>query len=562
MDPRNTLSGQNTELQNAIALHQNGRLAEAATQYKKLLNLFPKNPYLLSEIGIIALKMGDSEEGVRLLEKSLEVEPNQPVTCVNLGIAFSQRKQLVKALANYDRAIALKPDYLLVHFKRGELLEKLNRPEEALASYGHVLAVEPGNFSAHFKRGELFEKLNRLDEVLASFPRVLAIKQDDFLVHFKRGVLLEKFKRYEEALASFSRAVAIKPDDALAQVNYGVLLQNSKRLDEALASYNRAITVKPDYAEAYWFKSLVKLLVGDYEEGWQLHEWRWRSEGYKNLCRNFNRPLWLGEQSIEGQTLLVHAEVGLGDSIQFCRYLPMVEAVGAKIILEMPAPLVSLISTLKGNYMVVEKGSPLPYFDLHCPAMSLPLAFKTSLESIPATVPYLFADPDKQRIWRKRLGNKEKPRVGLVWSGLIRGNIDLNPAKKRSVPLQLLEPLLRLPIEFHALQKDIRPDDADALAKFRHVYTHQDKIFDFSDTAALIKEMDLVISIDTSIAHLAGALGMPIWILLPFVTDYRWTLDGTATPWYPSATLFRQSEIGEWPNVISGIIQKLEAMFL
>ncbi len=524
MNPTDSLAAQNPELQHAIALQQAGRLAEAEAQFRKLLGTYPGNPRLLTGLGTTALRMGKIEQAIRLLGASVQAEPRQPAALFNLGIAFTQKKQFDRALASYDRALAIKPDFPVAHFRRGELLERLNRPEEALASYDRAL--------------------------------------DHPLVHGKRGVLLQKFNRFDEALASFTRALAEKPDDAAMHVNCGVLLQNAKRFDEALASYDRAIVLKPDYAEAYWFKALVKLLLGDYEQGWRLHEWRWPSLGYRKLVRNFSQPLWLGEQAVAGKTLLIHAEVGLGDSIQFCRYVPMVEALGARVILEMQAPMVALAATLAGNITVVEKGRPLPEFDLHCPAMSLPLAFNTTLETVPAAVPYLHADADKQSAWRQRLGQRTKPRIGLVWSGLMRSIIDANPAKKRSIPLRLLEPLLCLPVEFHSLQKNYLPEDLDFLSKFNPIHTHQDELHDFSDTAALIREMDLVITIDTSVAHLAGALGQPLWIMLPSVTDYRWTLDGTATPWYPGATLFRQSVAGDWTEVIARVAQKAAAEIL
>jgi hypothetical protein len=266
--------------------------------------------------------------------------------------------------------------------------------------------------------------------------------------------------------------------------------------------------------------------------------------------------LWLGHQTIVGKTLLIYAEQGLGDVIQFCRYATTVEALGAKVIVEVPAPLVPLISTLKGNFTIVEQGKPLPAFDLQCPVMSLPLAFKTSVATIPAEVPYLYADSGKQKVWQERLGNKTRIRVGLVWSGTKDHKNDHN----RSIPLKLMKPLMRLPIEFHVLQKDIRSEDAVVLSQLKKMYSHQAELHDFSDTAALVQEMDLVISVDTSVAHLAGALAKSVWILLPFMPDYRWMLDRADSPWYPTATLVRQPAIGDWTSVILEITKRLETM--
>jgi hypothetical protein len=318
----------------------------------------------------------------------------------------------------------------------------------------------------------------------------------------------------------------------------------------ALLNYDQAIALTPHLTESYWNKSLIKLTLGDYELGWELYEWRWKSS-LKEYVREFSEPLWLGETSISGKTLLIYAEQGLGDVIQFCRYTRMVKDLGAKIVLEVPSSLVSLMTTLKDDIIITKRGDPFPAFDLQCPIMSLPLAFKTTVESIPADVPYLFSDPKKTL--KKCLGVKTKKRIGLVCSGAESHKEDT----KRSIPLHLFKPLLDLPFEFHLLQKEIRVTDEAFLAENSLIQTHQENLVDFSDTAALIKEMDLVISVDTSVAHLTGALGCPVWILLPWKAEWRWLLDRTDSPWYPSATLFRQPGMGDWDGVIADIYQRL-----
>jgi hypothetical protein len=238
-----------------------------------------------------------------------------------------------------------------------------------------------------------------------------------------------------------------------------------------------------------------------------------------------------------------------------------VQALGARVVLEVPAALVTLLSTLEGEVTIVEKGKNLPDFDLVCPVMSLPLALKTTLETIPATVPYLHVDQDKLKQWRQRLGTRTSPRIGLVWSGSMTNKIDLNPCCRRHIPLEQLQPLFQLPLEFHALQKDIRPEDAATLSRLGCIHTHQAELKDFSDTAALVEEMDLVISVCTSVAHLAGAMGHPTWVLLPSSPDYRWMLERTDSPWYPTVTLFRQREISDWSGVIAEVTQRLSARF-
>jgi hypothetical protein len=258
----------------------------------------------------------------------------------------------------------------------------------------------------------------------------------------------------------------------------------------------------------------------------------------------------MGEPSIGGRTLLVHAEAGMGDTIQFCRYLPMVEATGARIVFEVQSALVALVSTLECRLTLVHGGQELPHFDAHCPLMSLPLAFRTEVATIPAAVPYLYADEHKRRQWRDRLGEKRGLRVGLVWAG----NPEHGNDQNRSVALKALGPLLDLPVEFHSLQREYRDGDEAWLGRQAPlIRDHRQELNDFSDTAALAAELDLVISVDTSVAHLAGALGRPVWILLPFVPDWRWLIERTDSPWYPSATLFRQSRLGDWDSVIGKV---------
>ncbi len=408
--------------------------------------------------------------------------------------------------------------------------------------------------------GAELEKRGCLEEALECYEWAISTKTDFALAYVKTGDVLQRLCRFDQALSSYDRAILLKEDCTEALFERAALLQYLKKYDQAMDSYDRAIEINPDFATAYWGKSNLKLLLGDYEQGWQLHEWRWKIEAYRKIYGSYSAPLWLGEQPLAGKTLLIHAEAGLGDTIQYSRYVPMAEALGAQVIFEVPAPLVPLMSTLGINVKVIEQGTSLPDFDVHCPAMSLPLAFRTTLTTVPATVPYLSVDPQKTELCKQRLGNKTKPRIGIIYTGMNGRDLESNPATKRTIPLELLYPLFQLPLEFHLMQKDIRPDDTAALANIDQLQVHNKYLKDFSDTAALAQEMDLVISIDTSVAHLVAALGQPVWVLLPFSTDYRWTREGVRTPWYPSALLFRQSAIGDWSAVISDVVHQLQRL--
>lgn len=617
MKPKTPAPNQNPRIQEALALHQAGRLAEAAELMKQLLNFFPKSTQLLTHLGTLNLQQGNTEQGVRLLEKSLQITPHQPMAHLNLanglvslkrfedalvqydqaialqpspeayfnrGTALQKLDKPMEALGSFDRALTLKPDFAEAYINRGLSLQILKRTEEALMNYDRGIALKPGIAEVHFFRGNAFMELKRGEEALACFNQAISLKpayaeaynnrgavlQDmdrlgDALASYEsaiavqpsrpeaynnRGTVLRKLKRLNEALAAHDQAIALKSDFAEAHNNRGSVLQELKRFDEALAAHDRAINLNPDYVEAYWNKALLKLLMGNYQEGWRLYEWR-------SKPRHFTQPLWSGKESLEGRTLLVHSEQGFGDVIQYCRYAPLLEKRGAKVIFEAPAGLINVLSTLPGKITLVESGKPLPIFDLYCPMMSLPLAFQTTVESIPAEIPYLSADPGKKTTWRQNLGEKSAPRIGLAWSGKVLHSNDQN----RSLPMESLAPLFELPLEFHSLQKEYRKEDQAKLAKRFQLKDHHLELNDFSDTAALISEMDLIISADTSVAHLAGATGKPLWILLPYLPDYRWLLDRTDSPWYPTATLFRQPNYGDWKAVISEVVRKTQSEF-
>jgi tetratricopeptide (TPR) repeat protein len=439
----------------------------------------------------------------------------------NQGVMYEQQGVLDEAISHYQRAVELKPDFAEAHNNLGNALTSRERYKEALVCFLNTLALNPASVHACNNLGNTLTNLDRLDE----------------------------------ALAGYERAIAIDPFHPEAYNNRGKTLNDMNRHEEALASYDRALTLKPDYADANFNKGLLKLLLGNYEEGWPLYEWRRQlAQQQKNFARNFSQPLWLGDQSIANKTILLYAEQGLGDVIQFVRYAPMVEALGAKVILELPPTLVPLLRTLKGDIAVIAKGDLLPEFELHCPLMSLPLAFKTTLATIPAEVPYLAVDPHKQHEWRERLGPKLRPRVGLAWSGSDTHKHD----RHRSISLRSLAPLLRSDLEFHSLQKEVRPDDQTVLAGFTAIRTHDAYLRDFADTAALVAELDLVVTVDTAVGHLAGALGKEVWILLPYAPDSRWLMQRSDSPWYPTARLFRQSSRGHWEDVIADVCSALQ----
>lgn len=463
-----------------------------------------------------------------------------------------------EALGLLRRAAALAPDDARVHANMGSLLARLERSEEAIACYRTALGLAPEYAEAHYNLGATLAAADRHEEALASYDRALALVPRHGKALVNRGGSLSALNRHEEAIACYDRVLANDPQFAEAETNRGTALQWLNRVDEALARYDTAIAIRPQDAYAHWNKGLAALYRGDYETGWREYEWRWKKPDFAPNGRDFTEPRWTGEAEIAGKTILLFSEQGLGDTIQFCRYAALVAKLGATVLLEVQPPLKPLLKSLGGVARVFARGEPLPPFDLQCPIMSLPLAFKTDASSIPAEVPYLAPSPEKTALWRARLGPRTKPRIGLAWTG--------NPTQKndrnRSTQFARLLPLVRDPrFEFHVLQKDIRETDRAAVASVPELHIHGEALNDFDDTAALVSEMDLTISVCTSIVHLAGALAKPAWAMLTFSPDWRWLMDRADSPWYPSARLFRQRKTGDWDELVARVKAALDERF-
>jgi len=432
-------------------------------------------------------------------------------------------------------------------------LIKLKKFREASNLIERARTINPCNAELILNQGLLYAENKRYLEALASYEQAIELKPEYAEAWSNRGVALNDLRRHEEALASYEQAIELKPEYAEAWSNRGVALNDLRRHEEALASYERAIEIKPDCANAYWNKSLDLLRLGDFDQGWQIYEWRWRCEKFTSPRRYFPQTLWLGDAPLDGKTILLHTEQGFGDSIQFCRYTRLVKKLGARVVLEVERPLVKLFMTLEGVDEVVEKGAMLPHFDYHCPLMSLPLAFKTTVSNIPRDVPYLCSGKAKREQWTQQISLlRNKRSIGIVWSGSPKHKNDHN----RSIRLEDMCKVFSDKFHWFSLQKDI-PKQEHLLLGSAGVRDHSTRLRDFSDTAGLISHLDLVITVDTSVAHLAGALGRPVWVLLPYVPDFRWMWDREDSPWYPSMRLFRQSVEGDWAQVIARISQEL-----
>jgi tetratricopeptide (TPR) repeat protein len=578
-------------MQRAVFALQRGESREAEQLCRAVLGVTADHFDALYLLAILAGQAGNPSEAAALLSRALVVRPTSVDAHYNHGVALGELGRPAEALASYDRAIDLRHDHADAHFNRGVALGDLGRPAEALESYERAIALKPGNPEAYNNRGVALSLLGRRAEALASYERAIALKPkyasaynnlgnllwnlerlpealaafDDAIAsepdypeaHNNRGLVLAGLERHAEALAEFERAIALKPDYAEAHYDRGNALRELHRHGEAIESFKRAIALRPDYASAHWNLADCHLLLGEFAPGWQEYEWRWKLEQREHAKRDFPRPLWLGEQPIAGQTVLLHSEFGLGDTLLFCRYAKEVASLGARVILEVQPPLVELLSGLEGIAHILPRGAPLPAFDCHCPLMSLPLAFRTDLTSIPAAIPYIRSDPARVAAWHARLGASDRPRVGIVWRGSTALKYD-----RRSMNLAQMLPLVREGVDWISLQKEVSEEDVAVLASRPEIRHFGDELRDFADTAALIELTDLVVTIDTSVANLAGAMGKAVWILLPYNPhDWRWMLDREDSIWYPTARLFRQPTAGDWVGVIDRVKNQLAGRY-
>jgi tetratricopeptide (TPR) repeat protein len=586
-------------LQRALAFHQQGQFAPARAIYERILERQPAHFDALHLLGVIAAQAREPARAVEFIGKALVLNPHNAVAHFNIGSALQELRRLDAALASYDRAIAIDPGFAEACSNRGVVLKDLGRLSAALASCDRAIAIRPGYAEAHFNRGVVLYQLQRFAAALASYERAIAIRPDYPEAHFNRGIVFSDMNQLEPALASYDRAVASRADYVLAHVNRGNVLKELGRIDAAIAAYDRAIAIKADCAGAYFNRSVLYLLTGRFDRGWADFEWRWENQHRFSIVAADNQrpqPRWLGGDPPRGdprggdsrggdsrggdprgghsrggdsrgghppagRTFLLHAEQGLGDTVQFCRYAKLLAERGATVILEAQAPLLKLLEGLEGVSRLIAPGSALPpNIDYQCPLLSLPLAFATTLATIPADVPYLKSSPEKVRFWQEKLGQRNKPRVGLVWSGGFRPEQPelWSVNSRRNIPLSKLAPLKHPDIEFYSLQKG-QPAESE-LAELRAGGWHGPDLVDFtalltdfSDTAALIECLDLVISVDTSIVHVAGAMAKPVWMLNRFDTCWRWLLDRSDSPWYPTLRLFRQERPGDWDGVVERV---------
>ena len=558
-------------LRQGFAHHRDGRRAEAEAAYRNVLAVEPAQPDALHLLGVIAHQAGDNERAVDLIRRALAANPEFAEAHSNLGAALRQLGRDTEAEAALRESLRLRPESAATHNNLGNLLSGSGRYEEAAASFREALRLQPDYAEARANLGVLLGRLHstlahvlfdlgRAVDAEASCREVLRLRPDDPQAHLNLSSVLRVLGRPAEAADCCREALRLRPDFPEALSNLGNACFDLNRTGEAIAHYRAALRLWPGAADIHNNLGYALLLGGQFAEGWEECEWRWKTNDMSRAARDFPAPLWNGEPAGD-RVILLHAEQGVGDTLQFCRYAPLVAA-RARIILEAPAPLVRLLSRLPGSPAIAVRGEPLPAFDLHCPLMTLPRVFGTTLESIPADIPYLSAPPGRVAAWRERLAGLSGLRVGLVWAGGPRWDTrDAAVDARRSTRLATLAPLAGMSgVSFVSLQKGAAAAESADPPPGMALHDAAAALHDWTDTAALVEALDLVISVDTAVAHLAGALGKPVWLLNRFAPDWRWLLGRDDSPWYPTLRQFRQPAPGDWAGVMLAVREALQRL--
>ena len=515
-------------------LSEQGLLADAMGCYEQALALAPASVDTLYNLGNTCQTIGQPERAIGYFERALYLRPEVIELHNNLGSALQDLGRLDQAIACYRKALALRPDTVEVLDNLAAALRAQGQLEAAAGCYERAIARTPERVESHIGLGVVRREQGRPEDAITCFEQALTLAPDHPETRVNLGVALIDLGRAQEALGHYERALALHPDRAETHNNLGIALERLGRHAEALSCYERAIALTTDYPEAHFNRAHALLITGQLEEGWKEYEWRFAVARYD---RNFGQPLWSGER-LAGQSILLHAEQGFGDTLQFLRYTPLVADRGSRVVLEVPGPLVRLARSVEGASQVVAVGEPLPAFDFHCPLLSLPRVLGTTLSTIPDAVPYVSV-PAEAAAWAERIGIEPGIRAGLVWAGTTVGALDPH----------LLEPLWEVAgITWFSLQVGDRPERL-VLPNGLKVVDLSRWLTDFAETAAAVSHLDLVITVDTAAAHLAGALARPTWVMLPAAPDWRWLLGRQDSPWYPTMRLFRQKKAVDWLNV-------------
>jgi tetratricopeptide (TPR) repeat protein len=527
--------------------YQAGALAQAAQLCHEVLEADPASIEACYLLGLVRQASGRHAEAASCYQQALRLQPDLPQLHYCLGNTLAAQAQWQQAASSYREVIRLQPQHAEAHNNLGAMLAEEGKLAEALTSYQKALQLKPDYAEALYNQGNALRELSRFEEAVASYQRALEIKPGFAEARLNLGIARAARGELAEAVTAYQQALQLRPDYPEALNALGLILAQQGRLEEAVAHYEQALRLRPGFADAHNNRALAWLTLGDFPRGWPEYEWRWQLREVGR--RPFVQPRWDGSL-LAGRTILLHAEQGLGDTIQFIRYTPLVQSLGGKVIVECQAALVSLLSSCHGIDQLFPRGAALPAFDVQAPLLSLPGLLGTSLETIPAYIPYLHADPQRVERWRRELAAIRAFKIGIAW----RGSSGYRWDRQRSVPLHHFARLAQIPgVQLVSLQKGEGSEQLASVAASFPVTDLAPRLDEdggaFVDSAAVMKSMDLVISSDTAVAHLAGALGVPVWVALSVGSDWRWLRNREDTPWYPTMRLFRQAQEGKWDEV-------------
>jgi Flp pilus assembly protein TadD len=535
---------------------QSGDPRGAENIYRQVLLHYPNDADATHGLGLALFQMDRQNEGIQLIRTAISLNPSNAEYYRNLGVALmsaGQFDEVVVTLSQSPPDVLESPD---IHHILGDALAAKKTFEPAAVSYRRAIELGESTGETWNKLGTCLLKVDRHEEAVAAFREAVRLKPDFVQAYVALGHALNLTRHLDEAIAASRTALRLKEELAEAQVNLGVSLYEKGLVDEALAAFERAVAINPEWPCGRYNLAGPLLVKGDYQRGWEEFEWRLRWEDFSSPWRKFEQPRWVGED-LKGKRILLYAEQGLGDTIQFVRYVPMVAQRGGRVILECQEPLFRLLGGVKGAVKLVRRGEELPPFDFHSSLLSLPRVFETNVKTIPASPGYVRVDDELRRKWETRISGRPGLKVGIVWAGTPGHKRD----RDRSVGFQQLAPLAAVPgVKLFSLQKGLAAAEAKSAPAGTELVDLSGELTDFAETAAVIANLDLVISVDTSTAHLAGAMGKPVWVMIPFASDWRWMLEREDSPWYPTMRLFRQTEIGHWGDVILKIRDELIAL--
>ena len=555
-DSNNPSDEPNKLLQDAMAQHQAGQLQEAEVIYRSILAEEPDNPYALHLLGLLAYQVGNNEVAIELIEKAIEANPTVPDFYNSYGEAYRALANNELSLKCYKQAIEIKPDFAEAYNNMGNALKVMGRNEEATTCFEKAITIRPDFFQAHYNLGISLQEVGKIEQAISHYQHAISNYPDYAEAHNNIGIALLEIGKHEDAITHYQKAISLNPDYAEANNNLGIALQEIGKHEDAITHYRKAISIKPSFAEAHFNLSCLYLLLGNFEKGWEEYEWRLKLKSNIEHTRSFTQPQWDG-RPLDGKTILIHAEQGLGDTIQFIRYIPMLAKAGGDIVVECDAKLSHLFSGYEDITRFIGTGDELPDFDIHASLLSLPNIFKTSLNSTPSDTNYIHINDNLVGSWKNKLSSLKKLKVGLCWQG----SVDNRKDQSRSIPLKYFSDILNIiDISFVSLQKGYGQEqilDGGLADKITDFSSEMDTHEKFVDTCAIIENLNLVIGVDTATIHLAGAMGKPVWVLLPYSPDWRWMLNTNDTPWYPTMRLFRQQEPGNWETVMDEISVEL-----